>query len=206
MKKSSWLAIWAIHVYRKWLSPLKGYHCAAGASGQRHTCSAMGLRIFKKAGFLAGGALLRRQFDRCAIAAEELGRTRNAAAKPLSGFGLKMSKQGGFVDCGGCDAPSCDAPSCDLPDVKCIDLPSCEMPSLPSCEIPSMPSCSAWSAEGASSLTPGWGWIGYCSDCGGCGGPSGGAEGAHSRAAERQRKRAERREGARASSEEDEEE
>lgn len=127
MNWGSSLALWAIKCYRRHLSPLKGYRCASGQAGAAHTCSAMGMRIFKKAGPLQGLALLRRQFDRCAIAAEALGRSREALAQSVRARASNgaMGSQGGFVDCGGCDAPGCDAPSCDLPDCGAKCVPDC---------------------------------------------------------------------------------
>lgn len=201
MRFSSKIALWAIAFYRKRLSPIKGYRCAAGALGRSETCSAVGLRIFKKAGLLKGYALLGRQFDRCAIAADELRSARQAESfrtepseKKASPRSRVLSKQRGFVDCGGCDAPSCDIPSCDLPDVKC---PSCDMPSMPSCD---MPSCGR---AGASPITEACGstWpstacdAAYCIDCGGCG-RSGGGAAARARVDQQDQRRRERREEA----------
>lgn len=201
MRISSRVALWAIAFYRKRLSPLKGYRCAAGAMGQKQTCSGVGLRIFKKAGLLKGYALLQRQFDRCAIAADELRAARQAdavRAVPRGGIprlgSRAFAKQGGFVDCGGCDAPSCDIPSCDLPDAKC---PSCE---IPSCEMPSLPSCGR---GGSSALTEACGssWsstaceTASCIDCGGCG-REGSGPAARARVEQREEKRRARREAA----------
>jgi putative component of membrane protein insertase Oxa1/YidC/SpoIIIJ protein YidD len=151
MPQGSRMALMAIGFYRKHLSAKKGYRCASGAAGARRTCSAEGLRIFKRAGLLKGLALLRRQFDRCALAADSLARARvqeasiessfKAAARPRQALGGPLAGQAGFIDCAGCDAPSCDAPSCDLPDAPC-KAPSCHMPS---CSWPEMPSC-GWSS------------------------------------------------------------
>jgi putative component of membrane protein insertase Oxa1/YidC/SpoIIIJ protein YidD len=171
------MAVWAINFYRKHLSKRKGFHCAYGVATGKATCSGVGLRAFKKAGWVRGYALMRRQFDRCAICADELGAQNRVSIqnKVSSGIaGARRSRaigasQAGFVDCdvcGAADCNSCDAPSCELPDV-----PSCEMPALPSCAMPVFPSCAS-AAEGAGGLfsapcnASAWEFL-YCVDCSG---------------------------------------
>ena len=195
------LAIWAINFYRKHLSRRKGYSCAYGVCTGRATCSKVGLRVFDKGGWIKGWALLRRQFDRCAICADELSKSRveAGAREGLAARRAGIGSQGGFVDCSGCDAPSCDVPSCELPDV-----PSCEFPDVPSCGLPDMPSCEAPGAQSCRSGTeagacgspcrPGaWEFL-YCLDCEptGASGHSK-AEGAKKRQSEEQEARDRRR-------------
>jgi len=66
------LAVAAIHGYRRFLSPRKGFRCAFGVHTGRGSCSGVGLRAFRRAGVLRGFGLLRRQFDRCTMAAADL--------------------------------------------------------------------------------------------------------------------------------------
>jgi uncharacterized protein len=123
---SSVLAQALIHGYRRYLSPHKGYRCAYGAHTGLGTCSGQGLRIFSRVGLFKGLMLLRRQFDRCTLAAHAL---REAAAERQRAQRLTMKGQRGFVDCDvggcdGCDIGGCDAPSCDTP--NCADCtPDC---------------------------------------------------------------------------------
>lgn len=194
----SQIAIMGIRVYRKYLSPLKGYKCASGLLGGKSTCSVVGLRIFKKTDLIKGIALLNRQFDKCALAALELNARREQGVyKRLAPMGGLRRSQGGFLDCGGCDAPGCDAPSCDLP---ACELPACELPrfEMPSCEMPSMPK---WSACGPSEAPTAGSFFdclnvaSYC-DCSGCGNSSsstGKSDGRAQMAMERKGKRDEDR-------------
>lgn len=111
--------LWLIRMYRRWLSPLKGWKCAHGQEHGKNTCSQMGLRIFTKTtNPLKGAILLQRQFDRCADSAERLQplTTFTGTAKPFTR--LLQSQRGD------CD-PGCDAGGCDVPDCG-----KCEMPAL----------------------------------------------------------------------------
>ena len=171
-------ALWAIKGYRTWLSPLKGYRCASGVLHGRHTCSAMGQRIFKKAGFFKGMALLRRQLDSCAIDAsalsvlalqsksndqkEAMGENAPGPYKRLSPMRGLGRHQAGFVD--GCDCSGCAAPGCDLPDVPSCELPA--FPEVPSCKAPLFGSCAEGSESSCGNAADAW----YCVDLGNCGG------------------------------------
>ena len=66
------LAVAAIRGYQRFLSPRKGFRCAFGVHTGRGSCSGVGLRAFRRAGVWRGFALLRRQFDRCTMAAADL--------------------------------------------------------------------------------------------------------------------------------------
>lgn len=152
------VAVWGIEFYRRRLSHLKRYKCAYGAATGKGTCSGVGLKAFRRAGWIKGWGLLMRQFDRCAICAQELSKRAalssaaegggEGAGPGLSaasglGAGALRAGQGGFIDCSGCDAPGCDAPSCDLPscELPSCELPSCHLPELPSCRVPDLPAC-----------------------------------------------------------------
>lgn len=106
-------AIGLIQLYRRHLSPRKGYRCAWGVATGRDSCSGVGLRAFRRAGFVGGLILLRRQFDRCALAHEV-----NAPRADGSYRRLLPAGQRGDCDCGAFDC---------TPDRGCdiTDLPSC---------------------------------------------------------------------------------
>lgn len=104
------LAVLSILFYRRHLSPLKGYRCAAARAGASASCSSRGLRIFRRTSFLAGLRLLRRQFDRCALAAGRL-QGQRAHEGATEGRYLRLQPQRGLIDC--------DCGVCDLPDADC---------------------------------------------------------------------------------------
>ena len=62
------MALAAIRLYRRHLSPRKGFRCAWGVATGRDSCSGVGLRAVRRSGWWRGAQLLRRQFDRCLLA------------------------------------------------------------------------------------------------------------------------------------------
>lgn len=104
------VALLAIRAYRRWLSPRKGFRCAWAAASGRGSCSSVGLTVFRRAGWRRGFALMRRQFDRCAIAAAQ--RHDGGVYKRLR----PVAAQRGDCDCGGCDlAGNCfDGAGCEV--------------------------------------------------------------------------------------------
>lgn len=120
------LAVVAIHFYRRHLSHRKGYACAWGKATGRDTCSGVGLRAFRRAGWVKGWALLRFQFDRCALAAQQLRAAESARFQPRG----RQLRQGGFVDCSpDCDGlPGCDSPDCGALPRTCCDSGCCTGP------------------------------------------------------------------------------
>lgn len=58
----TWLALRAIALYQRHLSPRKGYCCALHAAGHGRSCSAYGYRAIARGGVLNGLVLLRRRF------------------------------------------------------------------------------------------------------------------------------------------------
>lgn len=95
------LALAAIRLYQRWLSPYKGFACAFRVHTGRDSCSAYGYRVIGRYGVPAGLALLRRRLAACGAQHRLLAPLR----QPQQG----LRHQAGF-----CDAP-CDVPSCDLP-------------------------------------------------------------------------------------------
>lgn len=118
------IALAAISLYQRYLSPRKGYSCAYRVRAGGVGCSGFGKHAIEKHGIFLGLVLLRRRMAKCAWQAHQhsLKQPRTtftrATARPNLG---RFSNQAGFVDCdcGGCDVPSCDLPSCDLPDLGC---------------------------------------------------------------------------------------
>lgn len=59
------LAVGAIGVYRRYLSPWKGFRCAHAALHGRGSCSDFGLRVYERHPFATATALMRRRFAAC---------------------------------------------------------------------------------------------------------------------------------------------
>lgn len=187
------LILGAIRFYRKHLSHRKGYRCAYGMATGRSTCSTVGLRAFRRAGAWRGLLLLNRQFDRCAMAREDLLEADSGRYARLARPMGRRAAQAGVVDCGGCDAPGCDAPSCELPT---CDVPSCD---IPSCRLGRGLNAGSCALEACSDCSPGP----DCSPSRDCG-TNRTAAAVRSREAERQRKRDARRQASYEGSRDDE--
>ena len=105
-------AIAAIGVYRRYLSPYKGFCCAYRSVTGRRSCSAYAQAIARRLGALALLQALPRQFARCKAAyvrwrAQPEGekQRRNARRNGRERWWEKC-------DCGSCDLP-CDCMPCD---------------------------------------------------------------------------------------------
>lgn len=66
------LAIKSIEVYQHYLSPIKGFKCAAGQLYGDATCSGAVKNIIQKQGLISGLPAIYRQFSRCHHAAKNL--------------------------------------------------------------------------------------------------------------------------------------
>jgi putative component of membrane protein insertase Oxa1/YidC/SpoIIIJ protein YidD len=99
------LALWAIRLYQRHLSPRKGFSCAYRVHRGGLGCSAYGYRAIERHGLLTGLALLDRRLQRCGEA-YRAPRVRN----PL------LHYQRGDCDCVSCDLPGdgCDLSPCDV--------------------------------------------------------------------------------------------
>jgi putative component of membrane protein insertase Oxa1/YidC/SpoIIIJ protein YidD len=62
-------AVLCIEGYRRYLSPHKGYGCAYHAATGRSSCSRYAQQAIGRRGVWNGVRLLRRRFERCALAA-----------------------------------------------------------------------------------------------------------------------------------------
>jgi putative component of membrane protein insertase Oxa1/YidC/SpoIIIJ protein YidD len=95
------LALAAIGLYQRFLSPHKGFCCAYAAHTGHASCSVLGYRAIRRFGLWQGIAVLDQRLNRCGLAARRARRI--APAGPLR-------QQAGSISC---DLP-CDA--CDVLD------------------------------------------------------------------------------------------
>jgi putative component of membrane protein insertase Oxa1/YidC/SpoIIIJ protein YidD len=101
------LALWAIRLYQRRLSPIKGYSCAYRVATGGRSCSAYGYRAIARHGLAAGLALLDRRLTRCG----ELHRARVSSSGPARNPLLHYQR--GDCDCGGCDIGDLGGCGCD---------------------------------------------------------------------------------------------
>jgi putative component of membrane protein insertase Oxa1/YidC/SpoIIIJ protein YidD len=113
------LLLAAIRLYKRHVSPRKGYGCAYRLHSGRCSCSTLGLRAVSRYGAWHGLGVLRNRLAECRVAAEAL------RARPRS---VAPRGQAGFIDCdcgvpcdagcveGGCSSAACDWAACDALD------------------------------------------------------------------------------------------
>jgi putative component of membrane protein insertase Oxa1/YidC/SpoIIIJ protein YidD len=107
------LALLAIALYQRHLSPRKGYGCAYRLCTGRRGCSAFGARAIRVHGVRGGVALLRERMALCASAAASRHRAPLAAVRAQRG---SCDAPCDVPDCGACDgADHCDCSGCDWP-------------------------------------------------------------------------------------------
>lgn len=88
------LALRAIRVYRRYLSPRKGFHCAHAALHGGESCSAAVARIIQEDGLIAGRRRVARRFTGCRQAHDAL-----RGGSPLA-FGTSGPQVRGVCCCG----------------------------------------------------------------------------------------------------------
>jgi putative component of membrane protein insertase Oxa1/YidC/SpoIIIJ protein YidD len=66
------VAVHAIHVYRRHISPRKGFRCAHNVLHGTGSCSDYGLQIFDREPFMVALKMLRRRFAECRSAKDAL--------------------------------------------------------------------------------------------------------------------------------------
>jgi putative component of membrane protein insertase Oxa1/YidC/SpoIIIJ protein YidD len=93
------LALWAIRLYQRVISPRKGFCCAYRFHTGHPGCSALGYRAIRRFGVVDGIAILRLRLHKCGVAHR---RFTTSLAPMLPG-------QRGFIDC------DCGPNECDLP-------------------------------------------------------------------------------------------
>jgi putative component of membrane protein insertase Oxa1/YidC/SpoIIIJ protein YidD len=118
----SGMAVGAIGLYRRYLSPLKGFSCAHNAVHRRGSCSSFGLKVFERYRFGPAMTLLRRRLDDCRRAYALL--MASASAGP-GGQNKKSRKRDWFCDvCDPTGLAHCSPRSLsgvDLPDFAACD-------------------------------------------------------------------------------------
>jgi len=101
MKAADALALAAIRIYQRRISPHKGFSCALHVATGGASCSAYGYAVIERFGLARGLGLLQRRLELCG----HVYRRAHVSAPPHP----RLKYQRGF-----CDAPACDGP-CDLP-------------------------------------------------------------------------------------------
>jgi putative component of membrane protein insertase Oxa1/YidC/SpoIIIJ protein YidD len=114
------LALAAITLYQRYLSPYKGFVCAFRVHTGRDGCSAYGKRVIARYGLRQGLTLLRRRLAACSDVHHH---------QPPARTSMRYRAQAGHCD-PGCDVPhlSCDSgDACKAVDLftNCCDLSSC---------------------------------------------------------------------------------
>jgi putative component of membrane protein insertase Oxa1/YidC/SpoIIIJ protein YidD len=99
------LALAAIRVYQRWISPHKGFCCALRVHTGGDSCSAYGYLVIARFGLRRGLGLLDRRLELCG----HVHRTLTPARPAPSARNPWRHKEQGH-----CDVP-CDSPGCDLP-------------------------------------------------------------------------------------------
>jgi putative component of membrane protein insertase Oxa1/YidC/SpoIIIJ protein YidD len=89
------LALSAIKLYQRFISPLKGFCCAYRAHTGHASCSALGHRALQRFGVWGGLGVLRKRLVKCGV-----------AHRRYSGQRTVLNRQAGFCDLS-CDLP-CD--------------------------------------------------------------------------------------------------
>lgn len=100
-----WLVLAMIRVYKRYISPYKGFGCAYRIHTGHPSCSTLGYRAIRRYGVWRGWALLRQRTYLCGVA-----HRRYSPAPPglsVSPPSVALSAQRGVCDAG-----------CDLPDVS----------------------------------------------------------------------------------------
>lgn len=95
------IALAAIHGYKRFISPHKGFLCAHNALHQNGSCSDFGLRAYAAYDMLSATRLLFRRFELCKLAAHQLRTDERRSKRDNCGNGIT-----------GCDTPIIDAISC----------------------------------------------------------------------------------------------
>jgi putative component of membrane protein insertase Oxa1/YidC/SpoIIIJ protein YidD len=116
------LLLAAIRLYKRHVSPHKGYGCGYRLQSGRCSCSTLGQRAVARFGAWRGLGVLRNRLAECRVAAEAL------RARPRS---VASRGQAGFIDCDcgvPCDAScvegACSSAACDW--VSCNGFDACD--------------------------------------------------------------------------------
>ena len=100
------IALAAITLYRRYISPYKGFRCAYSVHTGRASCSVHGQRVIARFGLLMGLSLIKRRLQRCS---QEYHRH---LPKDGTGPAYLARRQAGFCDCD-CDVGDVGSCACD---------------------------------------------------------------------------------------------
>lgn len=118
------IAVGAIEVYRRHLSPRKGYRCAHNALHHCGSCSDFGLRVYRRLAFSTATALLLRRLTDCRTAYAAIIQMKAEAADDQPEQPPDRRKHEAS-NCGPLDAVNCfSAPT---PNAACLDIGGCEI-------------------------------------------------------------------------------
>lgn len=124
------LTLFSIEIYKRYLSPYKGFHCAYRVHTGCQSCSTLGYRAIRRYGVVDGVALLRQRLRKCGVAYH-----RHHQPMPDRRAALRSQRgdcdPGCDIPCDGCDMPDLDCPSFNLPKgicdaASCCDCGSCD--------------------------------------------------------------------------------
>jgi putative component of membrane protein insertase Oxa1/YidC/SpoIIIJ protein YidD len=113
------LALAAIKLYQRYVSPFKGFSCAYRVQTGRASCSTHGYRVVERYGTLLGLKLIKRRLNKCG----QKYREHINANKPGANAPTHRRRQAGFCDAG-CDIGHCDVG--DLGSCACDALSGCD--------------------------------------------------------------------------------
>ena len=112
------LALAAVKLYQRYVSPFKGFSCAYRIQTGRASCSGHGCRVIERYGILLGLKLIQRRLDQCG----QKYRQHVNANKQRANLPVYHRHQAGFCDAG-CDIGACDVG--DLGSCACDVLSGC---------------------------------------------------------------------------------
>lgn len=70
---SSQIGLSLIHLYQKYLSPIKGYSCAYAFHTNSYSCSEFGVKAIEKKGLFVGSKLINKRFKKCTTSSKNAG-------------------------------------------------------------------------------------------------------------------------------------
>lgn len=97
--------LWIIYIYQRFVSPIKGFRCAAGVYYASDGCSNVVKKIIEENGAFRGRFQIRRQFRLCAAAsrallAEKRRKNREDADEGVTRWVVSQKRPVGLVPCG----------------------------------------------------------------------------------------------------------
>ena len=133
------LALFAIRLYQRHLSPKKGFGCAYRLVYGGCGCSGVGYRLIRRYGVFSGCRLLRLRLAHCRFAY-----THYCAPAPSPAPVVKRANGMAYYqrgDCVPCDGGCLDAGGCDSCDLGAPDACHCDAPDACDCDAPDACDC-----------------------------------------------------------------